>query len=60
MVVDEINIRDFAPDDAAAVRALFIRVNRRLAPADMRDAFEGYIARADGGDRPERRILWRT
>jgi len=46
MVVDEIKIRDYAPGDAIAVRALFIRVNRLLAPADMRDAFEGYIARS--------------
>ncbi|WP_409363509.1 GNAT family N-acetyltransferase [Bradyrhizobium liaoningense] len=44
--MDGIEIRDFAPDDAAAVRALFIRVNRLLAPADMRDAFEGYIVRS--------------
>jgi GNAT superfamily N-acetyltransferase len=43
---DEIEIRDFAPDDAAAVRELFIRVNRLLAPLEMRDAFEAYIARA--------------
>jgi GNAT superfamily N-acetyltransferase len=39
-------IRDFSTDDAAAVRELFIRVNRLLAPADMKDAFESYIARS--------------
>ena len=39
-------IRDFWPDDAAAVRALFIRVNRLLAPPDMRERFESYIARS--------------
>lgn len=39
-------IREFSPDDAPAVRELFIRVNRLLAPADMKEAFEIYIARA--------------
>ncbi len=39
-----INIRPFAADDAAQVRDLFIRVNRLLAPPDMKEAFEGYIA----------------
>ena len=39
-------IRDFSPDDATAVRELFIRVNRLLAPADMKEAFEIYIARS--------------
>ena len=42
----EMKFRDFSPDDAAAVRELFIRVNRLLAPADMKDAFEIYIARS--------------
>ena len=40
------DIREFRTDDAAAVRELFVRVNRLLAPADMRDAFEIYIARS--------------
>ena len=40
------NIRQFQLDDAAAVRALFIRVNRLLAPADMRGAFGTYIDRS--------------
>ena len=37
-------IREFSIGDAAAVRELFVRVNRLLAPADMKDAFEIYIA----------------
>jgi GNAT superfamily N-acetyltransferase len=40
------DIREFSTDDAAAVRELFVRVNRLLAPADMKDAFEIYIARS--------------
>lgn len=43
---DEIEIRDFSPDDAVAVRELFIRVNRLLAPPEMKGAFEAYIARS--------------
>jgi len=39
-------IRDFSPDDAAAVRELFIRVNRLLAAADTQERFEIYIARS--------------
>jgi hypothetical protein len=39
-------IREFSTDDVAAVRELFIRVNRLLAPADMKDAFEIYVARS--------------
>jgi GNAT superfamily N-acetyltransferase len=42
----EMEIRDFSTEDAAAVRELFIRVNRLLAPADRKDAFEIYIARS--------------
>jgi len=42
----EIEIRAFSPGEAAAVRELFIRVNRLLAPAGMREAFESYIARS--------------
>lgn len=37
-------IRTFTEEDAEQVRLLFIRVNRLLAPADMADAFEAYIA----------------
>src|ERR1700722_5955570 len=43
---EDIKIRDFAPHDAAGVRELFIRVNRLLAPPDIKDVFEAYIARS--------------
>jgi putative acetyltransferase len=39
-------IRRYAESDHAAVRALFIAVNRELAPRDLRAAFEGYITRS--------------
>jgi GNAT superfamily N-acetyltransferase len=39
-------IRPFAAADAPAVRALFIAVNRALAPPHLRDAFEDYIVRS--------------
>jgi GNAT superfamily N-acetyltransferase len=39
-------IRPFAAADAPRVRALFIVVNRALAPAHLKDAFEDYIALA--------------
>ena len=39
-------IRRFQDGDAPRVRALFIAVNRLLAPPPMRDAFEAYIARS--------------
>lgn len=39
-------IRPYAEADHAAVRDLFIRVNRELAPADQREAFERYIERS--------------
>jgi len=39
-------IRRYAPADHAAVRALFIAVNRELAPDAMRAAFEAYITRS--------------
>ena len=39
-----IEIRAFAAEDADQVRELFIRVNRRLAPPELKEAFEGYIA----------------
>jgi len=39
-----INIRRYAPADAAEVRALFVRVNRLLAPPHLAEAFEAYIA----------------
>src|ERR1700741_366928 len=42
----QMEIRGFSSDDATAVRELFIKVNRLLAPADLREAFEIYIARS--------------
>lgn len=39
-------IRRYARNDRAAVRDLFIRVNRELAPPAMREAFEDYIVRS--------------
>ena len=39
-------IRRYADADHAAVRDLFIRVNRELAPAALREAFENYIERS--------------
>lgn len=36
-------IRGFRKGDGDAVRELFVRVNRELAPAHMRAAFEAYI-----------------
>lgn len=42
----EIRIRAFLPADAAAVRELFIQVNRLLAPVHLAEAFEGYITRS--------------
>ena len=41
-----VTIRPFEAADAPQVRELFIVVNRLLAPPDMRDAFEAYIARS--------------
>ena len=43
---DDPTIRPFAMADSAAVRALFVEVNRLLAPPDLRTAFEDYIARS--------------
>jgi GNAT superfamily N-acetyltransferase len=37
-------IRSFEPEDASAVQDLFVRVNRELAPPQLRDEFERYIA----------------
>jgi len=39
----QITVRQFVEADAAQVRGLFIKVNRLLAPADLKDAFESYI-----------------
>jgi GNAT superfamily N-acetyltransferase len=39
-------IRRYADSDRDAVRTLFIRVNRELAPAHLASSFESYIARS--------------
>ncbi|MEO8650767.1 MAG: GNAT family N-acetyltransferase [Hyphomicrobiaceae bacterium] len=39
----QIEVRAFAAQDAVQVRALFIRVNRLLAPPKLKEAFERYI-----------------
>ncbi|WP_416899253.1 MAG: GNAT family N-acetyltransferase [Minwuia sp.] len=46
MTNDGLKIRRFEERDAPAVRSLFIRVNRLLAPPGMEDAFERYIERS--------------
>lgn len=43
---DNIFVRHFAERDATAVKDLFIRVNRDLAPPGMEVAFEDYIQRS--------------
>ena len=45
-MVDAIEIRAYLAEDAEAVRELFIRINRLLAPPSMKEVFEGYIARS--------------
>ena len=42
----QLNIRSFKDSDANAVRDLFIRVNRLLAPADLIAEFNSYIERS--------------
>ena len=42
-MVANILIRPYRDEDHEAVRDLFIRVNRELAPAGLRDRFEAYI-----------------
>jgi GNAT superfamily N-acetyltransferase len=42
----KITIRPYEDRDARPVRELFVTVNRLLSPPDMREAFEGYIARS--------------
>ncbi|NRG17003.1 GNAT family N-acetyltransferase [Rhizobiales bacterium] len=41
--MDGISIRPFQRPDSEDVRALFILINRELAPSDRQDAFERYI-----------------
>jgi len=43
---DTLAIRPVADSDHAAVRDLFIAINRALAPADMKETFERYIETA--------------
>lgn len=43
---DGLVIRPFAPADGPAVRALYIAVNRLLAPEHMKAAFEAYIVQS--------------
>ena len=45
-------IRRFERKDAPAVRALFIGVNRELAPTAMREQFESYIVQSLREDPP--------
>ncbi len=45
-MVSNVTIRAFTAHDATAVQALFVKVNRLLAPPGMEDAFERYIARS--------------
>ena len=40
---NQIIVRKYIEADADQVRKLFIKVNRLLAPADLKDAFESYI-----------------
>jgi GNAT superfamily N-acetyltransferase len=41
-----LDIRRYKDSDAAEVRALFVRVNRLIAPPHLSEAFEDYIARS--------------
>jgi putative acetyltransferase len=41
-----VHIRPFHPSDREAVRDLFIRVNRSIAPVALKEKFEAYIARS--------------
>jgi putative acetyltransferase len=40
----QIEVRVFAARDAVQVRELFIKVNRLVAPPELKESFEGYIA----------------
>jgi len=46
MMADGLAIRRFAASDHDAVRELFVKVNRELAPASLRHQFADYIALA--------------
>ena len=41
-----LDIRRYKDGDAAEVRALFVRVNRLIAPPHLSEAFEDYISRS--------------
>jgi putative acetyltransferase len=41
-----ITIRQFEERDSPRVRELFVKINRLLAPPNMREAFEAYIERS--------------
>lgn len=43
---ERLDIRRYEAGEAVAVRGLFVRVNRLLAPPHLAEAFEGYIARS--------------
>jgi GNAT superfamily N-acetyltransferase len=45
-----VTIRDYEDADHEAAVALFTRINRELAPADMRERFEEYIATSIAGE----------
>lgn len=40
---DPLRLRRYRDDDRASVRDLFIKVNRKLAPQELREEFESYI-----------------
>jgi GNAT superfamily N-acetyltransferase len=46
MSAGAMRIRPYGDGDGPAVRALFIRINREVAPTAMRAEFEAYIARS--------------
>ena len=48
--MEPIRIRAYAEADFSSVAALWTRVNRELAPPDMRESFEQYIATAIDGE----------
>jgi GNAT superfamily N-acetyltransferase len=48
--VSPITIRAYEKSDYEAVVALFTRINRELAPPDMRERFEDYIATSINGE----------
>jgi putative acetyltransferase len=42
--IEPLRIRPYEASDQAAVRDLFIQINRELAPAHLKEPFEAYIA----------------